>query len=221
MTFFIKTFGCQMNVNDSEKIRHLLETKGLALSSSEATADVIIINSCAVREKPQEKIFSYIGQFPPARKIIVAGCVAQVEKENIFKKKVKVDYVVGTHQFYRIGEIIDEIRRGAAPRTAAAFSRQWRELVPAPSARSSSVTGYISIMEGCDNFCSYCVVPFTRGREKYRPLAAILREAEGLAKQNFREIVLLGQNVNNWREPSSGLTFAGMDPFCHVLSRLP
>jgi tRNA-2-methylthio-N6-dimethylallyladenosine synthase len=210
MTFFIKTFGCQMNVNDSEKIRHLLETKGLALSSSEATADVIIINSCAVREKPQEKIFSYIGQFPPARKIIVAGCVAQVEKENIFKKKVKVDYVVGTHQFYRIGEIIDEIRRGAAPRTAAAFSRQWRELVPAPSARSSSVTGYISIMEGCDNFCSYCVVPFTRGREKYRPLAAILREAEGLAKQNFREIVLLGQNVNNWREPSSGLTFAGM-----------
>ncbi|MEI6614814.1 MAG: radical SAM protein, partial [Chrysiogenales bacterium] len=195
MTFFIKTFGCQMNVNDSEKIRHLLENKGLELGSSEAAADIIIINSCAVREKPQEKIFSYIGQFPPSKKIIVAGCVAQVEKENIFKKKVKVDYVVGTHQFCRIGEIIDELRRGAGPETAAAFSRQWQELVPAASTRSSQVTGYISIMEGCDNFCSYCIVPYSRGREKYRPLAAILREAEYLAKQNFQEIVLLGQNV--------------------------
>ena len=210
MTFFIKTFGCQMNVNDSEKIRHLLENKGLKLSGSEAAADVIIVNSCAVRDKPQEKIFSYIGQFPPLKKIIVAGCVAQVEKENIFKKKVKVDYVVGTHQFYRIGEIIDEIGARSLPKTAAVFSRQWQELVPATSARSSSVTGYISIMEGCDNFCAYCIVPFTRGREKYRPLSAILREAEYLVGQNFQEIVLLGQNVNNWHEQSSGRTFADM-----------
>ena len=103
----------------------------MTLSASEAAADVIIVNSCAVREKPQEKIFSYIGQFPPAKKIIVAGCVAQVEKEAIFKKKVKVDYVVGTHQFYRIGEIIDEIAPGIPPGTAVAFSRQWQELVPA------------------------------------------------------------------------------------------
>jgi tRNA-2-methylthio-N6-dimethylallyladenosine synthase len=210
MTFFIKTFGCQMNVNDSEKIRHLLENKGLQLCGSDAEADVIIINSCAVRETPQDKIFSYIGQFPQPKKIIVAGCVAQVEKDNIFKKKVKVDYVVGTHQFYRIGEIIDEIKARSLPKTAAAFSRQWQELVPALSARSSSVTGYISIMEGCDNFCSYCIVPFTRGREKYRPLTAILREAEYLAGQNFQEIVLLGQNVNNWHEQSSNRTFADL-----------
>jgi tRNA-2-methylthio-N6-dimethylallyladenosine synthase len=210
MTFFIKTFGCQMNVNDSEKIRCLLESKGLEPGGSEAAADVIIVNSCAVREKPQEKIFSYIGQFPLSKKIIVAGCVAQLEKENLFKKKVKVDYVVGTHQFYRIGEIIDEIKARSVPGTAAAFSRQWQELVPGLEARSSSVTGYISIMEGCDNFCSYCIVPFTRGREKYRPLAAILNEAEYLVKQNFKEIVLLGQNVNNWHEQSSGRTFADL-----------
>jgi tRNA-2-methylthio-N6-dimethylallyladenosine synthase len=207
MTFFIKTFGCQMNVNDSEKIRHLLENKGLELSGSEAAADVIIVNSCAVREKPQEKIFSYIGQFPTSKKIIVAGCVAQVEKENIFKKKVKVDFVVGTHQFYRIGEIIDKIKTRSLPKTATAFSRHWQELVPAPAARSSSVTGYISIMEGCNNFCSYCIVPFTRGREKYRPLAAILHEAEHLANHGFKEIVLLGQNVNHWHEAKGGLAF--------------
>ncbi|HSQ35045.1 MAG TPA: tRNA (N6-isopentenyl adenosine(37)-C2)-methylthiotransferase MiaB, partial [Candidatus Binatia bacterium] len=210
MTFFIKTFGCQMNVNDSEKIRQLLEDKGWRLSPSEAAADVLIINSCAVRERPQEKIFSYIGQFPAAKKVIVAGCVAQVEKEAIFRKKVRVDYVVGTHQFHRIGAIVDEIGRGAAPAAAAAFSRQWQELVPAPAARSSRVSGYVSIMEGCDNFCSYCIVPFTRGREKYRPLAAILSEAETLVGQGFREIVLLGQNVNNWREPAGDRTFPGL-----------
>ena len=211
MTFFIKTFGCQMNVNDSEKIRQLLENKGLTISPGEAAADLIIINSCAVREKPQEKIFSYIGQLPPGKKVIVAGCVAQVEKESLFKKKVKVDYVVGTHQFYRIGEIIDELMvEFPVPRAAAAFSRQWQELVPEPAARSSRVTGYISIMEGCDNFCSYCIVPFTRGREKYRPMEAILREAGSLAGQGFQEIILLGQNVNHWHDHSSGRTFADL-----------
>ncbi|HUU06367.1 MAG TPA: tRNA (N6-isopentenyl adenosine(37)-C2)-methylthiotransferase MiaB [Patescibacteria group bacterium] len=207
MNFFIKTFGCQMNVNDSEKIRQLLENKGLTLCASDAAAELIIVNSCAVRQKAQEKIFSYIGQFPAAKKIIVAGCVAQVEKEAIFKKKVKIDYAVGTHQFYRIGEILDEIAAGRRAEAAAAFSRQWQELVPAAQARSSRVSGYISIMEGCDNFCSYCIVPFTRGREKYRPLAAILREAEYLAGQGFKEIVLLGQNVNHWHEAKGGRAF--------------
>jgi tRNA-2-methylthio-N6-dimethylallyladenosine synthase len=210
MRFFIKTFGCQMNVNDSEKIHHLLLGMGHEASASEAAADVIIINSCAVRERPQEKIFSYIGQFPAAKTIIVAGCVAQLEKDAIFKKRVKTDYVVGTHQYHRIAEIIDEIRAGQNARTAVAFSRRWQELVPAPSARSSRVTAYLSIMEGCDNFCSYCVVPFTRGREKYRPLAAIVREAESLARDGFKEIVLLGQNVNHWREPAGGRTFADL-----------
>ena len=212
-----------MNVNDSEKIRQLLESRGLTLCADEAAADVIIINSCAVREKPQEKIFSYAGQFPAGKKIIVAGCVAQVEKEAIFKKKVKVDYVVGTHQFHRIGEIVDKLAAGGKAEAAAAFSRQWQELVPSAQARSSRVTGYVSIMEGCDNFCSYCIVPFTRGREKYRPMAAILREAEYLAGRGFKEIVLLGQNVNHWHEAKSGRDFpellqrlAGAVPACWV-----
>jgi tRNA-2-methylthio-N6-dimethylallyladenosine synthase len=210
MTFFIKTFGCQMNVSDSEKIRFLLEGKGLILSSSEAAADIIIVNSCAVRSKPQEKIFSYVGQFPAAKKIIIAGCVAQAEKKAIFTKKVKVDYVVGTHQFYRIGEIVDAIQAKSRPGTALAFTRQWQELIPAASARASSVTGYVSIMEGCNNFCSYCIVPFTRGREKHRPMAAILREAAYLAERGYREIVLLGQNVNHWHEAKSGTSFPGL-----------
>ncbi len=219
MTFFIKTFGCQMNVNDSEKIRHLLEAAGLTPSPAEESADVIIVNSCAVRAKAQEKIFSYIGQFPRAKRVIVAGCVAQAEKQEIFKKKVRVDYVVGTHQFYRIAEIVAGLDAGGAPGSAVAFNRQWQELVPAAQARSSPVTGYISIMEGCDNFCSYCIVPFTRGREKHRPLAAILREAEYLAAQGFREIVLLGQNVNHWHDVGSGSSFP--DLLRQLAARVP
>jgi len=219
MTFFIKTFGCQMNVNDSEKIRHLLEAAGLIPSAGEESADVIIVNSCAVRAKAQEKIFSYIGQFPRAKRVIVAGCVAQVEKRDIFKKKVRVDYVVGTHQFYRIAEIVDELNNGGSPGSAVAFNRQWQELVPAAQARSSQVTGYISIMEGCDNFCSYCIVPFTRGREKHRPLAAILREAEYLAGRGYREIILLGQNVNHWHDARSGSSFP--DLLGQLAARVP
>ncbi len=217
MTFFIKTFGCQMNVNDSEKIRHLLEAKGLTVAAEEQ-ADIIIVNSCAVRAKPQEKIFSYIGRFPSGKKIIIAGCVAQAENEALFAKKVRVDYVVGTHQFYRIGEIVDELLAGGRPATAVGFSRRWQELVPAAEARSSAVTGYVSIMEGCDNFCSYCIVPFTRGREKHRPMAAILREAEYLAGRGYQEIVLLGQNVNHWHEPAGGQRFPDL---LQRLARLP
>jgi tRNA-2-methylthio-N6-dimethylallyladenosine synthase len=217
MTFFIKTFGCQMNVNDSEKMRHLLEAKGLT-AASEGQADILIVNSCAVRAKPQEKLFSYVGRFPATKIIIVAGCVAQTENEDIFKKRVRVDYVVGTHQFYRIGKIIDDIQAGSSQKTAVAFNRQWQELVPAAHARSSAVTGYISIMEGCDNFCSYCIVPFTRGREKHRPLAAILREAENLANQGYQEIVLLGQNVNRWHEARSGKRFPDL---LRLIARVP
>jgi tRNA-2-methylthio-N6-dimethylallyladenosine synthase len=217
MTFFIKTFGCQMNVNDSEKIRHLLAAKGLT-AAPEERADLIIVNSCAVRARPQEKIFSYVGRFPGAKKVIVAGCVAQAEKEAIFAKKVKVDYVVGTHQFCRIGEIVDELRAGGRPGTALAFTRKWQELVPGAAARSSAVTGYVSVMEGCDNFCSYCIVPFTRGREKHRPMAAILREAEYLAANGYREIVLLGQNVNHWHEPGGRRRFPDL---LRRLARVP
>jgi tRNA-2-methylthio-N6-dimethylallyladenosine synthase len=214
MTFFIKTFGCQMNVSDSEKIRHLLLQKGLD-AADEEHADLIIVNGCAVRAKPQEKIFSYIGRVQAGRdgrcggrrKIIVAGCVAQTEKEGVFARKGRVDFVVGTHQFQRIGEIVDEVLANAPPRVAAAFSRRWQELVPAAAARDSAVTAFVSIMEGCDNFCSYCIVPFTRGREKHRPLGAIVAEVESLAAQGFREIVLLGQNVNHWRDPASGASF--------------
>ncbi|MCK4766516.1 MAG: MiaB/RimO family radical SAM methylthiotransferase [Candidatus Aminicenantes bacterium] len=239
MKFYIKTFGCQMNVNDSEKMRHILKEKGLTAAKNEIDADIVIINSCAVREKPQEKIFSFAGRVPAGKKVIVAGCVAQSEKENILKRGPRIDYVVGTHQYYKIGDIVDKMAspglenspspeedpkqkfcggaggsfskeppaRRRQKKVSAEFTKEWQEKTPYVESRDSVVSGFISIMEGCDNFCSYCIVPFTRGREKHRPFAQIVKEAEYLAEAGYKEIILLGQNVNNWQDSGEGLKF--------------
>ncbi len=209
-TFFIKTFGCQMNVNDSEKMNDILIRRGFSPAADELRADVVIINSCAVREKPQEKIFSFAGRLSRDQKIIVAGCVAQSEKDAILARNHNIDYVVGTHQYYEIDEIAEEILGQKKKGVRAAFSRQWQEAVPQTEARSSQVSAFISIMEGCDNFCAYCIVPFTRGREKHRPFAKIMAEAELLARKGYPEIILLGQNVNSWRDSAENISFPGL-----------
>ena len=210
MNFFIKTFGCQMNVNDSEKMRSTLKKNGFSNVDAEANADVIIVNSCAVRERAQEKIFSYIGRIPDKKKVVVAGCVAQSERENILKRNPRIDFILGTHQFYRIDEIIEEIEKKHSSGIQTGFSRQWRENIPDVFSRESRVSAYISIMEGCDNFCSYCIVPFARGREKHRPFARIMQEAHYLFENGYKEIILLGQNVNNWEDKKEGLKFPGL-----------
>lgn len=210
MKFFIKTYGCQMNVNDSEKMRHILTRRGLTPAEDDTEADIVIVNSCAVREKPQEKIFSYAGRMPKDKKVIVAGCVAQSEKEKILKRSPNISYIVGTHQYYQIDRIVDEISEGKIEREKAVkaqFSKQWQEAVPETGSRSGPVSGYISIMEGCDNFCSYCIVPFTRGREKHRPFENIMKEAEYLSAEGYKEIILLGQNVNSWEDKERKMIF--------------
>jgi tRNA-2-methylthio-N6-dimethylallyladenosine synthase len=210
MTFYIKTYGCQMNVNDSEKMRHILESRGMVHAETPDTADLVIINSCAVREKARDKIYSYIGRLTPDKKIIVAGCVAQVEREEILKRCPGVDFILGTHQFFRIDQAIDLILNEKEREVFAGFSRQWNELCPDMNSRVSRVSGYISIMEGCDNFCSYCIVPFTRGREKYRPFKNIMDEAKYLSDSGYREIILLGQNVNGWKDTVKNCGFADL-----------
>lgn len=210
MRFFIKTYGCQMNVNDSEKMRHILERRGFFSTENEKDADIIIINSCAVREKPQEKIFSYAGRMPKDKKIIVAGCVAQAEKQNILERNPNIDYIVGTHQYYQIDRIADEILAEKTRGIETQFSKHWQEAVPDIASRISRVSGYISIMEGCDNFCSYCIVPFTRGREKHRPFEKIMEEAGALAGSGYKEIILLGQNVNNWEDKAKNMKFTDL-----------
>ncbi len=210
MRFYIKTFGCQMNVNDSEKMRHLLEVQGLQAVESEEEADLIVVNSCAVRQKAQEKIYSYIGRFPTSRPIIVTGCVAQMERGALFHKRPHVRAVLGTHQYQQIGRMVENLANPRVARLQTGFQTEWQELIPDSRARLSQVSGYISVMEGCNNFCSYCIVPFVRGREKHRPVGHILQEAQFLADKGYREIILLGQNVNAWKDERSGLTFADL-----------
>ncbi len=199
-----------MNVNDSEKINHILSDREMERTKEVEDADIVIINSCAVREKAQEKIFSFIGRLDQSQKIVVSGCVAQSEKDLILKRNRKVDFVVGTHQFYGMNEIIDDFLLKNLKGTNTTLSKEWSEEVPDIYSRENRFTGFISIMEGCDNFCTYCIVPFTRGREKYRPYRNIFDEAEYLAENGFREIVLLGQNVNSWKDQKEGVSFASL-----------
>ncbi len=200
-----------MNVSDSEKMRSLLGQAGWRWSETVADAELVIINSCAVREKPAQKIYSYIGRIPVGKRIVLAGCVAQSEREGLQKRQPRIDAVIGTHQLHRIADIAAALL-GEAGRSdnQLAFDRQWRELVPGMDYRGSAFSAYVSIMEGCDNFCAYCIVPYTRGREKFRPFAAIDSEVKELLRQGVQEIVLLGQNVNSWRDEALGLDFVDL-----------
>jgi len=210
MTFFIHTFGCQMNVNDSEKMASLLCRSGFSPAPRVEDARVVIVNTCAVRAKARDKAFSFIGRLKSEQIVILAGCVAQAERRELLGRWRRIDYIVGTHQFYRLNEIVTDLIEKKERGSALGFSRRWTEMVPDKTSRCSRVTAYISIMEGCDNFCSYCIVPFTRGREKNRPGRDILAEARMLARQGFKELVLLGQNVNHWSDPVSGETFSSL-----------
>lgn len=210
MKFFIKTYGCQMNVNDSERIRHILKKEGLVDVQDEDKADLIIINTCAVREKPQQKVFSYVGRIEKGKKVVIAGCVAQSEGLNLLKKDKRINFIVGTHQHYKIDSIFENYLKKDRKGVDVEFSREWEELIPDINTRESKVYGYISIMEGCNNFCSYCIVPFTRGREKYRAFKDIITEAEYLSSNGYKEIILLGQNVNSWEDKKEGMKFVDL-----------
>lgn len=210
MKFFIKTYGCQMNVNDSERIRHILKKEGFVDVQDEDKADLIIINTCAVREKPQQKVFSYVGRIGKGKKVVIAGCVAQSEGLDLLKKDRRINFVVGTHQYYKADSIFENYLKKDRNGVDVEFSREWEEIIPDINARDSEVYGYISIMEGCNNFCSYCIVPFTRGREKYRPFKDIITEAEYLSSNGYKEIILLGQNVNSWEDKKEGKKFVDL-----------
>jgi tRNA-2-methylthio-N6-dimethylallyladenosine synthase len=211
MKFFVRTFGCQMNENDSEHIAGILARSGAARAATAEEADVIIVNTCAVREKSEEKLYSYLGRLSSLKKnravlIGVAGCVAQVHRDQLFRKKPFIDFVVGPDNYLEIPAILEKAAAGPCLETGR--GRDWREFGHQETVRESATSAFVTVMEGCDNFCAYCVVPFSRGREKFRPFGNILREITDLAAAGYKEIQLLGQNVNSYRDPGSGRGFA-------------
>ncbi len=220
--FFIETFGCQMNEHDSEKISGLLCHRGMVPVGSPEQADLVLLNTCSVREKAAQKVYSRLGEVrqrkarQPGFLIGVVGCVAQQEGVEMARKAPFVDLVVGTHQYHTIPDLLDEIEL-EAPGTAGSGRVKTRFLEdPAPvemaaPVRSNGFRANITIMEGCNKHCSFCIVPFTRGRERNRPAARILDEARRAVDADYVEILLLGQTVNAYRNPDSPrYRFAGL-----------
>lgn len=197
--FFIKTFGCQMNEHDSEKMAGVLLSCGFERAESEKEAEVIILNTCAVREKPVNKVYSELGRFKKTGKIVgVCGCVAQKEKKRLMERMPHVKFVIGPRNIYKIGEAVSKAFEGKKSLFVEQNGRCPITDLSYPVSRNNPYRAYITIMEGCDNFCSYCIVPFVRGREVSRPSRDILEEARRLADEGYREITLLGQNVNSY-----------------------
>jgi tRNA-2-methylthio-N6-dimethylallyladenosine synthase len=203
---YIKTYGCQMNVYDSERMADLLRPLGYAAAASAEEADLVVLNTCHIREKATEKVYSELGQLKrlkTAREqaggsmtIAVAGCVAQAEGAEIMARQPAVDLVVGPQAYHRLPELIARAHRASGERLAADFQAE-AKFDALPDAREvTGVAAFLTVQEGCDKFCSFCVVPYTRGAEYSRPPEAILAEARALAAQGVREVTLLGQNVN-------------------------
>ena len=205
-SLFIKTYGCQMNVYDSERIREVLAPVGYAPVDTPAEADLVVLNTCHIREKAAEKMYSELGRIrkiKTSRKesgedmaVAVAGCVAQAEGEEIIRRAPVVDLVLGPQTYHKLPEMIARITRARGERLETDFETEEKfDLLPA--ARSpNGFAAFLTIQEGCDKFCSFCVVPYTRGAEYSRPVDQIVAEARSLVAQGVKEITLLGQNVN-------------------------
>ncbi|WP_298496004.1 tRNA (N6-isopentenyl adenosine(37)-C2)-methylthiotransferase MiaB [uncultured Maritimibacter sp.] len=199
---FIRTYGCQMNVYDSERMAEAMGGEGYVEVSSPEEADMILLNTCHIREKAAEKVYSELGRFKdlkdakPDLKIGVAGCVAQAEGEEIMRRQPMVDLVVGPQTYHRLPEMVRRIGTGAkAVDTEFPLEDKFEVLKSRPKGRRAPAA-FLTVQEGCDKFCAFCVVPYTRGAEVSRPPERILREARELVERGVREITLLGQNVN-------------------------
>lgn len=204
---YIYTYGCQMNVHDSEKMLGTLEQDGYAVTGIPENADLIIFNTCAIREKAEHKFYSQLGRIKhlkksnPLLKIAVAGCVAQDSGQKVLKRAPYVDFVLGPQNLHVLGNLHHSEKRLYVEENPDIASQEYM------MNRESTTRAWVSIMYGCNNFCSYCIVPYTRGREVSRPSSSIISEIRGLKEKGYKEVTLLGQNVNSYR---SDLDFVGL-----------
>ena len=202
---YIETMGCQMNKSDSERMLGMLSNFGYEETSEPKSADLLMINTCSIRQLSEDKAFSLIGTWGkwkksrPDLKIGFCGCVAQQKAQEIFKRAHYVDFVLGTHKIYSLPAIIEKINNGEKVcECEETHSTEDNEAVKFKINRVKSVNAWIPITEGCNNFCTYCIVPYTRGRERSRLPETILKEVKDALKSGFKEVTLLGQNVNSY-----------------------
>lgn len=209
----IKTYGCQMNVYDSERMMEALTPLGYAATENASDADLVLINTCHIREKASEKLYSDLGRLRDMKAerpdgedvlIAVAGCVAQAEGDEIIRRAPDVDFVIGPQAYHRLADVVTHRRKGAKATFEAQFEPEAKFQSLAPGRDAHGPTAFLTVQEGCDKFCAFCVVPYTRGAEYSRPVAQILAEANVLALKGVRELTLLGQNVNAYRGDDHG-----------------
>jgi tRNA-2-methylthio-N6-dimethylallyladenosine synthase len=211
---FIKTYGCQMNVYDSERMADVLAPLGYEAVQTPEDADLVVLNTCHIRDKATEKVYSELGQIRlmkearaadgEAMTVAVAGCVAQAQGEEIRRRQPAVDLVVGPQSYHQLPELIARVHRARGERLACDFAADEKFDALPTERRPTGVTAFLTVQEGCDKFCTFCVVPYTRGAEWSRPAATIEAEARSLAEQGVREVTLLGQNVNAYDDGSGG-----------------
>jgi tRNA-2-methylthio-N6-dimethylallyladenosine synthase len=225
------TWGCQMNVYDSARMKDVLAPLGYAPTDAPDDADMVILNTCHIRDRAAEKVFSELGRLRVVKQereaaghstiLAVAGCVAQAEGEALLARAPYVDIVLGPQTYHRLPEMVARASRAAGSVIETDFTTVEKfDLLPEPAA-SQGVTGFLTIQEGCDKFCSFCVVPYTRGAETSRPAAAVLAEARQMVALGTREITLLGQNVNAWAAEGPGGERWGMGRLVRALAAIP
>jgi tRNA-2-methylthio-N6-dimethylallyladenosine synthase len=211
-TFYLETFGCQMNAHDSEKVIGTLKHEGYQQVEAEEDASLILYNTCSIRDKAEQKVFNRLNDYKKLHKagkrFGVLGCVAQQEGEKIFDRAPYVSLVSGSASYRKLPEMLARLEAGET-RITGLDDRQTDETFETEfTARQNPYRGYITIIEGCDKFCAYCVVPYTRGKERSRTSTSVIEEARRIADLGYTEIQLLGQNVNSYRDPEGKLTFA-------------
>lgn len=215
-SYRVETWGCQMNVLDGDRMAGQLESRGYRAAGEGEHADVVLLNTCSVREKAEAKVYSALGVLGQLKRdrpdmvIGVTGCVAQVESDEIFERAPYVDFVLGTGQVEQTGEIVERVRRERSRALAIDLPRdspvyQFREI-----RRSSPFQAFVTVIEGCDQFCTFCIVPFTRGRERSRCSSEIVAEVRDLVSRGFSEVMLLGQTVNAYRDPEDEIGLGGL-----------
>jgi tRNA-2-methylthio-N6-dimethylallyladenosine synthase len=211
-TFYLETFGCQMNAHDSEKVIGTLQQQGYRQVESEEEAGLILYNTCSIRDKAEQKVFhrldEYKRQHREGKRFAVLGCVAQQEGERIFERAPYVSLISGSASYRKLPEMLARLETGET-RITGLDDRQTDETFETDfTARQNPYRGYITIIEGCDKFCAYCVVPYTRGKERSRGSDSVLAEARRIVDLGYTEIQLLGQNVNSYRDPEGKRSFA-------------
>jgi tRNA-2-methylthio-N6-dimethylallyladenosine synthase len=225
--YLVQTFGCQMNAHDSERIEDVLLDHGYERTDDSSLADLVVINTCSVREKAEHKLMSLLGTLRPLKEarrdvvIAVAGCVAQQEGRALLEKARHLDVVIGPDNIAELPDLVESVLAGGPPISRTVFDLDEPRFL-APSSRDAGPGAYVTIMKGCDERCTFCIVPTTRGSERYRAAAEIVAEIDGLVSRGVREVTLLGQTVNSWYEPGREKGGAGgtESEFASLLRRI-